>query len=60
MLPCRGLQPEPYLEQGDCVQLENGGEDCLISSSSSRQHIIMQGPVTVAEAIAAADLAEGR
>lgn len=60
--PAEVCSPEPYLEEGECVQLEKGGEDCLISSSSGGRHIIhiMQGTVTVAEAIAAADLAEGR
>jgi len=59
--PAELCSAEPYVVEGECVRLDNGGEDCLISSSSGQRHIIhvMQGPVTVAEAIAAADLAEG-
>ena len=58
--PAELCTPEQYVNEGACVTLPNGGDDCLIVSGSGTRHIIhvMQGPLTAAEALAGAGLAE--
>ncbi len=58
--PAELCTPEQYVNEGACVTLPNGGDDCLIVSGSGTRHIIhvMQGPVTTAEALAGAQIAE--
>ncbi len=58
--PAERCTSEQYVLEGECVALKYGGDDCLIRSESGVLHIIhvMQGPVTLAEALAAADIAE--
>lgn len=48
------------LDEGDCIRLEMGGEDCFLVSSSGTGHLVhvVEGSVNEAEARAGADLAE--
>jgi hypothetical protein len=47
---------------GDCVQLPDGSNECLVETSSGMGHVVhvLDGPVTVAEVAAGLDLAELR
>lgn len=58
--PAELCTAEQYIDEGACIAVPNGGDDCLIVSDSGTRHIIhvMQGPVTVAEALAGAGIAE--
>lgn len=58
--PAELCRPERHPDEGKCINLPNGGDDCLIVSDTGTQHIIhvMQGPVTVAQALAGAGMAE--